>query len=245
MPLAELRRKWRPACAAGATLALASILAACAGTEGDNADLVNGKRLFVGEGTCGSCHALKRAGTRGTQGPDLDQAFINSREKGFGDSVIEGVVHEQIRYPRRGSTMPADLVKGDDARDVAAYVAEVAGKPGKDTGLLASVGGVNNANKVATVKGGKLNIPADPSGALAYEFGKATAKPGKVTFESPNPSPIQHNIALEGPVQAKGPVVGTDGNSTFTVTLKKGKYTFLCTVPGHAEGGMKGPLTVQ
>jgi len=225
--------------------ALASIAAGCGSGGNSGADLVNGKRLFVGKGTCGSCHVLKRAGTKGTQGPDLDAAFLNAREEGFGDTVIAGVVEDQIAYPRRGSIMPADLVKGDDARDVAAYVAEVAGKPGEDSGLLASVGTTNNANKTATAKGGKLEIPADETGALAYQFGKATAKPGKVSIESENPSPIEHNIAIEGPVNAKGPVVGTGGVSRVSVTLKAGKYEFLCTVPGHAAGGMKGTLTVK
>ena len=28
-------------------------------------------------------------------------------------------------------------------------------------------------------------------------------------------------------------------------TLKKGSYTFLCPVPGHAAAGMKGTLTVR
>jgi uncharacterized cupredoxin-like copper-binding protein len=28
------------------------------------------------------------------------------------------------------------------------------------------------------------------------------------------------------------------------VTLKKGKLSYICTVPGHAAAGMKGKLTV-
>jgi uncharacterized cupredoxin-like copper-binding protein len=40
--------------------------------------------------------------------------------------------------------------------------------------------------------------------------------------------------------------VGTNGHvSEFKVTLKAGKYPFLCTVPGHAQAGMKGTLTVK
>ena len=224
--------------------ALASLALAGCGRD-DSADLVNGKKLFIGKGTCGSCHTLARAGTKGTQGPNLDAAFENAREKGFGDTVIQGVVKDQIANPRRGSIMAADLVTGDDRRDVAAYVAAAAGKPGQDTGLLASVGGNQNANKVAVAKGGKLTIPADPSGALAFTFGKATAKPGPITVDMPNPSPIQHNISITGPVTAKGPVVGTGGNSSFQATLKPGSYEFLCDVPGHAAGGMKGTLTVK
>jgi uncharacterized cupredoxin-like copper-binding protein len=29
------------------------------------------------------------------------------------------------------------------------------------------------------------------------------------------------------------------------VTLKTGNYPYLCTVPGHAEAGMKGTFTVR
>jgi plastocyanin len=206
---------------------------------------VNGKKLFIGKATCGSCHTLQRAGTKGTQGPNLDYAFQNARERGFGDSVIEGVVRDQIANPRRGSIMPKDLVTGNDRRDVAAYVGSVAGRPGQDTGLLASVGGGQNQNKTAVEKGGTLTIPADPSGALSFLFGKATAKPGPVTISMPNQAPIQHNISIQGPVSGKGPIVGHGGTSSFKVTLKPGSYTFLCDVPGHAAAGMKGTLTVK
>lgn len=226
--------------------ALAAVALAGCGTGADkNADVVNGKKLFIGKATCGSCHTLQHAGTKGTQGPNLDAAFENARSHGFGDSVIAGVVSDQIHEPRRGSIMPANLVSGDDRRDVAAYVASVAGKPGQDTGLLASVGGSQNANKVAVEQGGKLTIPADPSGALSFLFGKATAKPGPVTISMPNQSPIQHNISITGPVSGKGQIVGHGATSTFQATLKPGTYTFLCDVPGHAAAGMKGTLTVK
>jgi mono/diheme cytochrome c family protein len=223
------------------------VIAGCGSETGtpSSADLVNGKKLFVGSGTCGSCHTLARAGTKGTQGPNLDDAFQNARERGFESSVIYGVTRDQIAHPHKGSIMPAGLVKGDDARDVAAYVASAAGLPGKDAGLLASAGAVDNSNKVTTAKGGKLTIPADPTGALAYQYGKAIATAGSVTIQMPNPSPIQHDISIQGPVSGKGPVVGTGGTSSFTVNLKPGTYKFLCTVPGHAAGGMTGTLTVK
>jgi plastocyanin len=245
LPLALAHRNWRPVCAAGVAVGVVVAAAGC-GTSGvspSHADVVNGKKLFAGKATCGSCHTLQRAGTKGTQGPNLDAAFVNARNNGFGDSAIAGVVLDQIHHPRRGSIMPAGLVKGQDAEDVAAYVGSVAGKTGKDTGLLAQVGTTNTASKTAVEKGGKLTIPADPTGALAYEFGKATATAGKVTISMPNQAPIQHDISIQG--DGKGPVVGTGGTSTFTTTLKPGTYTFLCTVPGHAQAGMKGTLTVK
>ena len=90
-------------------------------THGGNASA--GKKLFVADARCGSCHTLKDAGSRGTVGPDLDEAFAESRAEGFKSSAIENVVRDQIKYPTRGSGMPANLVKGQEADDVAAYVA--------------------------------------------------------------------------------------------------------------------------
>ena len=219
----------------------AALLAAGCGS--DEPDLANGKKLFVGEGTCGSCHALERAGTKGTTGPDLDMSFVQLLRDGMERSTIEGTVLNQIEHPRRSSSMPPALVKGDDARDVAAYVAYASARPGKDSGLLASAAQPKKGPPISA-KAGTLTIPADPTGALAYRSDKASAPAGAVTIASPNESPIQHNIALKpgGPV---GPVVGSGGNSTFKATLKPGNYTFYCSVPGHEAGGMKGTLTVK
>ena len=74
---------------------------------------------------------------------------------------------------------------------------------------------------------------------------KASAPPGSIKFVMPNKAPIQHNIALKGAVTGAGPIVGSGGTSSFTVTLKPGTYTFYCQVPGHEAGGMKGTLTVK
>ena len=220
-------------------------LAGCTARE-EPPDLVNGKTLFVGKGTCGSCHTLARAGTKGNQGPNLDEAFGPARRHGLGEKTVEGVVRQQIALVRRGSIMRPDLVKGDDARDVAAYVAAVAGRPGKDTGALARAGQPKASGKPAVAKDGLLEIPADPSGALAYTAKAATAKAGEVRFESPNESAVEHNIAVKGPgLDEKGPVVKDGGVSKLAVDLKPGKYTFYCSVPGHEAGGMKGELTVE
>lgn len=225
-----------------AALLVALVTAGC-GKE--QPDLVNGKKLFIGDGTCGTCHALQRAGTKVQRGPNLDQAFANARKSGFGDSAIAGVVRNQIAHPRRGSIMKPHLVKGDDARDVAAYVGKVAGKGGEDTGLLATAGTPDYKNKTAVAKAGKLTIPADPGGSLAFQFGKATAPAGPITISMPNPSKVPHNIAITGPVKGAGPIVNGGGDSTFKVTLKPGNYKFLCEVQGHAAAGMMGDLVVK
>ncbi len=220
----------------GAVIALAA-----AGCGNEEADQVNGKDLFAQK--CGSCHVLARADTKGVQGPNLDQAFGPARRDGLGEGTVEGVVLRQIGNVRRSSTMPEDLVTGQDARDVAAYVAAVAGRGGKDEGALASAGAPEVSDKPIAAKNGLLTMDADPTGALAFASTKATAMAGALEFVMGNESSVQHNIALkDGP---KGPVVGKGGKSAFKASLKAGKYTYVCTVPGHEAGGMKGELTVK
>ena len=94
--------------------------------------------------------------------------------------------------------MPPNLVHGQDARNVAAYVASVVSKPGKDTGLLATAVQAQQSSKPAVAKGGKLTIPADPSGQLAYLFKSAEAPAGKLTIDMPNKSGVDHNISIDG-----------------------------------------------
>lgn len=225
-----------------AALALAGLAAGC-GREKEP-DLVNGKTLFVER--CARCHVLDRANGRGVQGPNLDEAFAQARADGMGEETIEGVVSRQIGNVRRSSIMPANLVTREDKRDVAAYVAMVAAQPGQDQGELAQAGKPKVSKKPVRAKGGKLDIDADPSGATAFTAVNAVAPAGPLQLIMDNPSSVQHNIAVEGGgVDEKGAVVGKGGVSRVSANLKAGKYTFLCTVPGHAEGGMKGTLTVE
>jgi plastocyanin len=227
----------------GVALLLPVVAGGCAQGRGNQPDLVNGKELFIGEGTCGSCHTLGRAGTSGTQGPSLDGAFAQARRDGLGERTIAGVVEQQIAHPRKDSIMPANLVTGDDARDVAAYVAYAAGRPGEDQGALAAAGAAQQSDEPAVAEGGSLEIPADPSGALAFTYPEAEAEAGQVEIVMPNESPVEHNIAIDG--EAEGDVVGQGEESTIDVDLQPGEYEYLCTVPGHAEGGMVGTLTVE
>lgn len=226
---------------AAAALCVAAAASGCGREEAD--DVVNGKTLFVQK--CGSCHILARANTTGVQGPDLDEAFGPARSDGLGDDTVKGVVERQIGNVRRNSIMPKDLVEGQDAGDVAAYVAMVAGQPGEDTGELAQAGKPKVSKKPVVAQNGRLQIDADESGALAFVAINAEAPAGSIEFVMENPSPIQHNIAVKNGTTQEGPVVGTGGTSSFTADLKPGKYVFYCSVPGHEEGGMKGNLTVE
>ncbi len=115
---------------AGGALALSG----CGGAESTlaTADTQAGKTLFVQQ--CGGCHTLDDAGTKGTAGPNLDDAFRASRQQGFLETDFYGLVKRWIQIapqaPLPGSypvAMPQDLVTGKDAEDVAAYVATFAG----------------------------------------------------------------------------------------------------------------------
>jgi uncharacterized cupredoxin-like copper-binding protein len=96
--------------------------------------------------------------------------------------------------------------------------------------------------------GGTVKVAADPSGALKFDSTSLTAKAGQfTTYDFTNESPLSHNFTIE---DKQGRTVGstptfTGGSKDFTVTLQPGTYTFLCTVPGHEQGGMKGTLTVK
>jgi mono/diheme cytochrome c family protein len=146
----------------------AALLAAGCGTggvasAGGPPDTQSGQQLFSQK--CGFCHTLSAAGTSGTIGPNLDNAFAASVAEGYPQSSIENVVLDQIRLgsgqvaeyttskdfvehclpPHSAkcysTPMPADIVTGQDAIDVAAYVASVAGQGGFSTsGGFASLG---------------------------------------------------------------------------------------------------------
>jgi mono/diheme cytochrome c family protein len=237
----------RGAAFAAIAASAAAMLAGCGGdVKGGHADTVAGKQLFVQK--CGACHTLARAATKGTVGPNLDAAFSESVAEGFRRSAIEGVVHEQVLYPARSGQMPAKLVTGQKAADVAAYVAYAAARPGQDQGNLASA--VKSATqKTATAANGRLAIDVVPSGQLAYQVSKATATAGALEIDSKNPTSTPHDIAIQqgtnGPVLGQGSTVTNGGVSKVSVNLKPGTYTFYCTLPGHRAGGMVGTITVK
>jgi mono/diheme cytochrome c family protein len=242
---------------------LLTVLAGC-GIEfnGGQDNLVAGKQQFVAK--CGACHVLNRAATKGNVGPNLDDAFTRALQDGFKRSTVQGMVKEQIAYPNpRGiqsgptpnngrpaprTVMPAKLVTGKQAENVAAYVAYAVSRPGKDSGPLATAVQQAGGGTPIAARNGTIDIAADPSGQLAYVTKQATSPPGKLSLTSTNKSSTPHDIAIQGPgvSLAKGPVVSNGGVSKVPpVTLKPGKYIYFCTVPGHRQAGMQGSLTVK
>jgi mono/diheme cytochrome c family protein len=88
--------------------------------------LAEGKHLF--QSTCSTCHTLKAVNARGVTGPNLDAVGLDAstpdqRKKS------EGRVLNAIKIGGTGERlMPANLLQGEQAAAVAAYVTDVAGR---------------------------------------------------------------------------------------------------------------------
>ncbi len=92
----------------------------------------------------------------------------------------------------------------------------------------------------------KLTLAANPAGQLSYDTKQLSAKAGKVTIDMTNMSPIEHNVTVaEGSKVLGATPTFVGGSRTVTLSLKPGKYTFFCSVPGHRQAGMEGTLTVS
>jgi len=140
---------------------------------------------------------------------------------------------------KAAETEPAGKEFEEESKDVEAEEAEeeedeAAPKKGKEEKPTASGGATTT-----------LTLSADTS-ALAFDKKSLTAKAGKVLLAFDNPSPIPHDVAIEqdGKEIAVTPEI-TESSVSLSADLKPGDYTFLCTVPGHAEAGMEGTLTVK
>lgn len=116
----------RPPLATALAASIALVLAAC-GEEGisvskDSPDY-EGAQLFATH--CSGCHTLSAAGAQGTgnrgqraQGPDLDQ-----RSETYEDALFA------IRNGGfSGAIMPQNIVVGEEAEQVARFVAKYAGR---------------------------------------------------------------------------------------------------------------------
>jgi cytochrome c553 len=86
-------------------------------TEEPTAQDENGKTLFVQN--CKSCHNLDAVQATGVTGPDLDELGGIDRER-----VLNAIENGGTGQGR----MPAGILQGEDAEDVAVYVSKVAGQ---------------------------------------------------------------------------------------------------------------------
>ena len=95
-----------------------------------------------------------------------------------------------------------------------------------------SVLAARSQTQVTTVKVSALDT-------LRFTLSKS-AKAGKVTFVVTNKGSLKHDFWIAG---KKTKLLGKNKSQSLTVTIKKGKNPYKCTVPGHAAAGMKGTFT--
>jgi plastocyanin len=156
-----------------------------------------------------------------------------------GGATTFAVLHAKDEEKAKAAeTEPAGEKYEEESKDIEAGEAEA--EEGEQ-------GGPSEGKPQAAAKGASttLQLAADTS-ALAFDTKELTAKPGEVTIDFDNPSPIAHDVAIEkdGKEIAASELV-TEGKDSVTAELEPGTYTFFCTVPGHAEAGMEGVLTVR
>jgi plastocyanin len=95
--------------------------------------------------------------------------------------------------------------------------------------------------------GGGGTVEVSSSEGISYDQSSLATKPGAVTIEFTNDAGIDHDVVIEdaqGNEVARTDVISS-GTTSTEADLDPGEYTFFCSVDGHREAGMEGPLTAQ
>ena len=94
----------------------------------------------------------------------------------------------------------------------------------------------------STVKAATVGVTAGLPSEFKFKLSKTSVPAGKVTFMVTNRGNLPHDFKIAG---KRTPLLQSGKTAKIVVTLKKGKFAYLCTVSGHAAAGMKGTLTVK
>ena len=97
-----------------------------ASPESVPSSLQEGKELFVTN--CGACHTLAKAGTDGVVGPNLDELLAPPGPTDPDPATIKPRVLSAIENGV-GGRMPAGILSGEQAEQVANFVSQCAGEP--------------------------------------------------------------------------------------------------------------------
>jgi len=116
-----------------------------------------------------------------------------------------------------------------------AYIVAVWAMTGKPTGASAAPALGPGAGSSTTTA---VRVSATE---FRFTLSRQSVPPGKVVFTVRNGGKISHDFSIDGSTSA---IVSPGKTTTLTVRLGKGTFFYLCTLPGHAQAGMKGTLTV-
>ena len=107
--------------------------------------------------------------------------------------------------------------------------------------------------KVTLGKPSELRMIAAPSRTKAGKVTFVVTNVGKAPHEmvvvplaaGEAKPPMKNGLAVERGALGEAPEMGAGARKTITLTLKKGRYSLLCNVPGHYAAGMVTTLTVS
>lgn len=128
------------------------------------------------------------------------------------------------------ATAPATTAPATTAPAATATAVTVAlGKP-QEFSLVPSV---------PSVAAGKVTFTVTNSGQVLHEMVVVPAPGGSQSLKQPD------GTASEDGTLGEAPDVEVGKTTTFTVTMKPGKYSLLCNLPGHFANGMYADFTVN
>ncbi len=184
-------------------------------------------------------------------------SLIGLKVKDFPGKAFPVVVLWFVILVGGATTFAVLHAKDEDKEKAAEYE-----KAGKEIEKAESSGPFENAEKGGggeaggEEKGGAEEPVSGPGGTLEiasvgdelkFDVTELETKPGKVTIDFENGSPLPHNVEIE---DEAGEVLGgtetiSESEATAEVELAPGTYTFFCSIPGHREAGMEGTLVVK
>src|SRR4051794_31064782 len=196
------------------------------------------------------CGSLLAAGA-------VTTAFVGLRSEKFPGRAAPVVILAFVALI--GATTTYAVLNGQEEQEARAHELDEAnaeaekieeepvGEAGAAAGGAGQKGATAEGGEKAPVNGpgGTLQLAASPTD-IAFDKKELSSAPGEVTIDFTNPAPLEHDVAIEKDgKEIAGSELIAEGKTSVTADLAPGTYTFLCTVPGHAEAGMTGTLTVK
>lgn len=115
-------------------------------------------------------------------------------------------------------------------------------------GLLAGCGGGMSHNHKGAVASppvaGAQEILVEAR-SFSFTPNEIHLKPGESVNITLAPVDILHDFTVVGLSTHVVAKAGETGSGGLTAPAQPGRYAFICTVPGHSDGGMKGTLVVD